>query len=327
MSAETGITHPTETIDNEHNAQGGSVMEQSSSTHQVNGHTETRALVLGGGGALGMGWELGLLTGLAEGGVDFGSADLLGGTSSGSLLGAHLAMKLDPVGALQALGAFGAALSAGSFEIDPAGLADAMAKAAASATPEEGLRVVGRLATEAVTLDEDTFLGLFPQLEGQSWPPGFVCTAIAAATGSLQVWDASSGVPLRRAVASSMSLPLTLPPVTIGGRRYIDGGLRDPLNAGLGAGYDRVVAISCFPLSPPFGSAASEVASVEVHAGLDRVRQRARSVAVIEPGPEFFEISGGGAKIMDTDRVADAHAAGLEQGRSELDRIRRAWDG
>ncbi|MEU2358982.1 patatin-like phospholipase family protein [Streptomyces misionensis] len=327
MNGEAGITQSTEVTDNESKAYGGSVMEPSSSTHQDSRDTDTRALVLGGGGTLGMAWQAGLMTGLAEGGVDFGTADLLAGTSSGSLIAAHLAMELDPLDALQSLGAFGAALTAGSFEIDPAGLADAMAQAAASDTPEEGLRVVGRLATEAVTLDENTFLGLFPQLEGKSWPPGFACTAIDTGTGSLQVWDASSGVSPQRAVASSMSVPLTLPPVTINDRRYIDGGLRDPLNAGLGAGYDRVVAISCFPLSPPFGTDASEIASAEVNAGLDRVRQRARSLAVIEPGPEFFEISGGGARIMDPTQAADAHAAGLAQARSEQDRIRRAWHG
>src|SRR6059036_1387239 len=39
----------------------------------------TTALVLGGGGALGIAWEAGLLAGLAEGGVDASAAELIVG--------------------------------------------------------------------------------------------------------------------------------------------------------------------------------------------------------------------------------------------------------
>ncbi|MFE6171375.1 patatin-like phospholipase family protein [Streptomyces sp. NPDC056464] len=46
------------------------------------------AVVLGGGGAVGIGWQAGLLTGLAEGGCDLSGADLVVGTSAGALVGA-----------------------------------------------------------------------------------------------------------------------------------------------------------------------------------------------------------------------------------------------
>src|SRR3954469_12798328 len=49
-----------------------------------------RALVLGGGGITGIAWELGLVAGLAEGGVRLGEADLVVGTSAGSVVGAQL---------------------------------------------------------------------------------------------------------------------------------------------------------------------------------------------------------------------------------------------
>lgn len=51
----------------------------------------SRALVLGGGGPVGVAWETGLLAGLAEAGVDVGDADRIVGTSAGSVVGAHLA--------------------------------------------------------------------------------------------------------------------------------------------------------------------------------------------------------------------------------------------
>ncbi len=48
-----------------------------------------RALVLGGGGVTGVAWELGILAGLAEAGVDLTGADLVVGTSAGSVVGAQ----------------------------------------------------------------------------------------------------------------------------------------------------------------------------------------------------------------------------------------------
>jgi NTE family protein len=49
------------------------------------------ALVLGGGGITGIAWELGILKGLADAGVDLSEADLVVGTSAGSVVGTQLA--------------------------------------------------------------------------------------------------------------------------------------------------------------------------------------------------------------------------------------------
>src|SRR6478609_2302313 len=56
----------------------------------------TRALVLGGGGPVGIAWESGLVAGLAQAGVDLGQADFTMGTSAGSFVGARLALGADP---------------------------------------------------------------------------------------------------------------------------------------------------------------------------------------------------------------------------------------
>ena len=53
-------------------------------------NTNGRALVLGGGGVTGIAWELGILKGLADAGVDLTSADLVVGTSAGSVVGAQI---------------------------------------------------------------------------------------------------------------------------------------------------------------------------------------------------------------------------------------------
>jgi predicted acylesterase/phospholipase RssA len=43
-----------------------------------------RALVLGGGGLAGIGWEWGIIAGLAARGVDLAAAEVVIGTSAGS---------------------------------------------------------------------------------------------------------------------------------------------------------------------------------------------------------------------------------------------------
>ena len=57
--------------------------------------TRTRALVLGGGGVAGVAWELGILTGLYDTGVDVRGADIVIGTSAGSVVGAQIASGTD----------------------------------------------------------------------------------------------------------------------------------------------------------------------------------------------------------------------------------------
>ncbi|MBI2705507.1 MAG: hypothetical protein HYX32_09490 [Actinobacteria bacterium] len=56
---------------------------------------KTRALVLGGGGPVGVGWEVGLAAGLGAAGVDLADADKVIGTSAGSITGAKLAGGAD----------------------------------------------------------------------------------------------------------------------------------------------------------------------------------------------------------------------------------------
>src|SRR5690349_2504343 len=59
------------------------------------GTSRERALVLGGGGPVGVGWEVGLMAGLAESGVRLADANFIVGTSAGSIAGAKLAGGAD----------------------------------------------------------------------------------------------------------------------------------------------------------------------------------------------------------------------------------------
>ena len=61
----------------------------------------------------------------------------------------------------------------------------------------------------------------------------------------------SSRIPLTDAVVASCAVPGIWPPVTIGGRRYMDGGVRSSDNADLAAGAARIVVVSPLGLSSP----------------------------------------------------------------------------
>ena len=55
-----------------------------------------RALVLAGGGAAGNAWELGVIAGLSDAGVDVTEADLIIGTSAGSTVAAQITSGTRP---------------------------------------------------------------------------------------------------------------------------------------------------------------------------------------------------------------------------------------
>src|ERR1700689_2406508 len=60
------------------------------------GNSDKRALVLAGGGAAGNAWQLGLIAGLSDAGVDLTDADLIIGTSSGSTAAAQITSGTRP---------------------------------------------------------------------------------------------------------------------------------------------------------------------------------------------------------------------------------------
>ncbi|MEP7022962.1 MAG: patatin-like phospholipase family protein [Actinomycetota bacterium] len=289
----------------------------------------TRALVLGGGGPVGIGWESGLAVGLAQEGVVLGEADLIVGTSAGSVVGSRLALQLDLPDLVSSVsrplpvapGASGAVGDLMSLWADAA---------ARQLTPEEVRAELGKLALTAPVGGESTFVTaeIFAWLEGHEWPASFRCTAVDTRTGTLRVWDDAAGVPLRLGVASSCSVPGVFPPVTIGADRYMDGGMRTPLNADLAAGYDAVTVISCLPLALPEGFSDpvfdSMLRQVESELAAERV---GGAVEVIVPGQEFLDISGWGANLMDPSRATAAYEAGLRQAMAETARLRAVWNG
>jgi NTE family protein len=283
----------------------------------------TRALVLGGGGAVGVGWQTGLLMGLREAGVDLAGAEAIVGTSAGALVGALLASGRKVTEALTSLAALGQSIDPDSLAAGDGAFLSAMRQASLETDPRQALRAIGRAAKEASTPAEDIYLGLFGTLDGIAWPAGFQCTAIDTDTGDLVVWDQGSGVPLPHAVASSCAVPVLFPTVTIKGRRYMDGGILSHLNATAAPPTDVLVILSCHPLGSKRARVDSALAaSVTPDAELAPLRETRRVVAV---EPDFSDIEAP-VNLMDLNLASQALQIGKQQAKHEAATIQAAWN-
>jgi NTE family protein len=235
----------------------------------------SRALVLGGGGLAGIAWELAVLLTLKEQGVDLADADLIVGTSAGSVLGAVLGNRVDLRALLDAQLADdgGHELSA---DIDMMEMGtQLMGLLAGAASPEEARRRIAHAALAADTVPESVRRDVISsRLPVKEWPDEpLLITAIEAETGEFVTFGKDSGVELVDAVAASCAVPLVWPAMTVAGKRYIDGGLRTTTNADVAAGYERVLIVAPFPpIGPPFGATlAEEIAAIEAKGGQTHV--------------------------------------------------------
>lgn len=295
----------------------------------------TKALVLGGGGPVGIAWESGLIAGLARAGVDVGVADFILGTSAGSFVGARLALG-DPAHALvepilaeaerprQAPAKDGEARRAAP---DMTRLMQLMQEARAGVRPAEAVRAeIGAFALASETVDEQAFIASFGRsfagLPEDAWPErGFACTAVDALTGAFQLWTKDSGIGVTRAVASSCSVPGVYPPVTLNGRRYIDGGMRSSLNADMAKGHDLVLLVQV--RGGAMAGPAAEAMARQLEEEIAVLKREGAEVVLI--GPDADSQAAMGVNLMNFARRPDAARAGLAQGQAEAERIAAVW--
>ncbi|GFE20368.1 MULTISPECIES: patatin-like phospholipase family protein [Streptomyces] len=274
------------------------------------------ALVLGGGGLTGIGWEIGMLAGLAEAGIDLTDADVVIGTSAGSIVGAHLTSRQLPLEEMyERQLAVPEARSAA--RMGTAALARFAAIALRSRdTVSFGVRM-GKLALAARTVTEAEQRTVIARTLGLTdWPARrLVVTAVDAATGERTAFDDTSGVGLLDAVGASCAVPGIYPPVTIDGTRWIDGGVHSTANADLASGYGRVVVVA------PMAASGGPIAGPRAQ-GERLVRGGAR-VCVITP--DRAARSAFGRNVLDPAKRADAARAGRRQAAVHAAEIRRVW--
>lgn len=261
----------------------------------------TSALVLGGGGVAGIAWEAGIIDGLRRAGTDLGAADLIVGTSAGSVVGTALRQDAD----LELFISTRATRPGSRQAPDMDAVMRAFAVLAdTSLDPVEARRRVGKLALDAPTGSEGPWVeALFAGLPSREWPPGrLLITAVNTLTAEFAAWKRDSGVPLDRAIAASCAVPCMAPPVTVNGARYMDGGVTSSTNADLARGASSVVV-----LDPIAGLRPGERLQAELAA------TGAGDTMVI--APDEGALASFGAELMSPSIWLPAFAAGREQGK------------
>jgi NTE family protein len=219
---------------------GGEARSFTPDSSRLTSHTQmvnNVALVLGGGGAGGNAWEIGVIAGLAEAGVDVTeAADLVIGTSSGATAAALVRSGI-PAAELFARVLSSPVQRLGQNREGPPSLPMATVYARMRAISDAATSASDlQRAMGAFGLESDSTLGPAAQqrraivaarLPRHEWPDRpMILVAVNAQTGELTAFERESGVDLVDAVTASTALPGLTPTHSINGTRYINGGVR-----------------------------------------------------------------------------------------------------
>jgi NTE family protein len=293
------------------------------------------ALVLGGGGAAGQAWQIGVIAGLAEAGLDLTeAADVVVGTSAGSTTAAWVRSGI-PAADLLA--------SVLSEPVRPAGPHREPPPSLPMATVFERMRAIGAAATSAAELhramgafglESDSILEpgagqrramVAARLPRHDWPDRpMIVVAIDARTGEVATFDRESGVDLVDAVTAATALPGVVPTHSINGTRYINGGVRSADNADLASGYANVVVLT--PLSERSGplpegqfEGLRRFPGADLASQVEALRTQGSHVEVITPDADSRTAMG--TNQLDPATRAPAAQAGYAQGKLEATRV------
>jgi NTE family protein len=286
-------------------------------------------LVLGGGGASGNAWLIGVVAGLFDGGLDVTDADLIIGTSAGSTAAAQISS------------ASPAELYADILAeaIQPRSAPEAVARRPTVAPAADHIERTSRIIQDAADPADmrrrmgAALLELDPtsdrsrqwratvaaRLPNQHWPSRpMLITAVDAHSGEPVVFDRRSGVDLVDAVAASTAGGFAY---AIGDKRYIDGGYRADVNADLASGYGRVLIIA------PLGASTRKPLRWGLHltAQVEELRAAGSRIETVFPDSDSQSALGAGMNIMDPSRRRPSAEAGYSQGRALAEQLTGFW--
>ncbi len=278
-------------------------------------------VVLSGGGPLAVAWECGVAGGLGSRGFVLGGADRILGTSAGAMVGAQLAAGRDPQAMAQAIiDEKGRAPPPGTMTPYPqeaaARLPEMFAKAQSG---NAGRAEVGAYALQAATSEPEAayIAGVEASLGLDVWPKrGLGIVAVDAMSGAVVIFSRETKATLGQAIAASCSLPGLSPPVSVGERRYLDGGLRSVSNLDL-LGSCETVIVLCFRPPGPVGDRML----ARTHSQAEVLAAKGVRVRIIPPDDACLAAIG--PHTLDILRRPDVAYAGTLQGASLADDLLR----
>jgi NTE family protein len=279
-------------------------------------------LVLGGGGVVGIAWEVGVMAGLrAHAGFDPAAMELIVGTSAGSVAGAQVALgsDLDELVARQQRAPQPSdpspARASGPATVVPNEIMHLLVAKDTDTTMEERAVAIGKLAVDAaVALDEAAYVESFRRLIGSDdWPAiDLRVTTAEVETGRSVLWSKADGIGLLRAVASSCAIPGFFPTVAFGGHRYMDGP-----RGGFYASLVEEKHLDAIVFIGPNGALP------------EGLRDNPEIDALAAGGLPVVQITGGAAitgaavNLMDPDQRARAVTAGIDDGKASASDVAR----
>jgi NTE family protein len=271
---------------------------------------QSNSWVFGGGGVAAIAWEIGVLAGLDDEGVRVGVDDHLLGTSAGAVVAAQLASELT---------------MAELYERQRQGVPYEMPKGVTAqmilTMMVDGLRSgsasqFGRRigpAANAFGHDEaqDRRQVIEARLPSHTWGSrDLQLVAVDAASGDHRLFSRADGVPLVDAVMASCAIPLIWPTVAVDGNRYMDGGMRSPVNLDLALGAGPVIALAATTQWHRWARFSAQCRAIDAN----------RTLTVVSMSRDSRRAQG--RNPMNIESVPAVAAAGRDQGRQEAARIR-----
>jgi len=272
-----------------------------------------QALVLGGGGLVGIAWETGVLLGLRDVGLDVRDAQLVIGTSAGSMVGARVAAGHDLAEPL-APPEGGLPLPEGGFDLALIERISQIWKRPERMTSAIA-REIGALARRAPTCDVDTWIAQTGGVCGVAdWPStDYVAVAVDVEDGRPRGFDRDAGVPLAAAIAASCAIPGMFPPVPLLGRDWMDGGVWSGTSADRVLGRDAQRTLVVAPMCERVGE-IGPLSERAMRAEMAEIEAAGGWVLALNPGEAQARAMG--PDLMDPSRTEAAQSAGFEQGRA-----------
>lgn len=274
------------------------------------------ALILGGGGVVGVAWTIGVLSSVSDAlGIDLRGARVTVGTSAGSVVGALVAAGRSLDGEVEAerttQTAFGSDSDDWGSSFDPQLLVEIFQLWTSGPMTVDVARQIGERAVRASRKQGEDWVELLARrLRSVEWKAGDLrISATSCETGERRIFTAADGVDLVRAVSCSSSVPGLCPPVDVDGVPYMDGGVWSLTNADVVFGTGVTDALLLGPQAGAGFLAGPARASIEHECRL--LEEHGIRARALIPGPEFEAF---GANLMDPALRAPAVGLGLTEG-------------